>query len=170
MTTASRAMKPLPAEDLRRAFNQAADAVRLLAVVSPTCPLCLAGYAALRSLLDCFPAAPLQAFVVWIPMLPEDDAEAAAEAAVPEDPRRLLQGWDAGRRIGNLFEQSLALTRTAWDVYLVYAPGVVWEGDLPPAPSFWMHQLDLDSGAAPALWLDPAALAREVGRLLRPAG
>jgi hypothetical protein len=28
----------------------------------------------------------------------------------------------------------------AWDVYLIFAPGVEWK-DQPPTPSFWMHQL-----------------------------
>jgi hypothetical protein len=28
----------------------------------------------------------------------------------------------------------------AWDVYLFYAPGTIWEQD-PPAPTEWFHQL-----------------------------
>jgi hypothetical protein len=54
----------------------------------------------------------------------------------------------------------------AWDVYLVYAPGVRWEGDTPPTPTFWMHQLTADTGADQRYCLDPAVLEREVARLI----
>ncbi len=160
-------METLRAHDLRDAFNRAADAVRVLAVVSPTCAPCLAGHAVVKRLFERFDDDALRAFVVWIPMLPEDDAQAAAaQTAAFREARLALAGWDAHRAIGKRFEQTLGLTRTAWDVYLVYAPGVVWHGQLPPAPTYWMHQLDPDAGADPALWLDPATLAREVEALL----
>ena len=40
-------------------------------------------------------------------------------------------------------EQAVDIARqVAWDVYLVYKPGVKWEGPRPPRPTFWMHQLE----------------------------
>jgi hypothetical protein len=29
----------------------------------------------------------------------------------------------------------------AWDVWLVYAPDAVWDGEVPPKPEYLMHQL-----------------------------
>ena len=49
----------------------------------------------------------------------------------------------------------------AWDVFLLFAPGSRWDED-PPAPAFWMHQLDR---GPPAHRLDAAKLATEVERL-----
>jgi len=32
----------------------------------------------------------------------------------------------------------------AWDVWFLYGPDAKWEGDIPPKPLFWMHQLHGD--------------------------
>lgn len=57
------------------------------------------------------------------------------------------------------------MTTDVWDVYLLYPPGVRWEGSTPPRPAFWMHQLE-------ALWnrpipaLDGAVFAARARALL----
>jgi hypothetical protein len=56
----------------------------------------------------------------------------------------------------------------AWDVYLVYPPGVVWEGETPPSPAAFMHQL---SGRLPAdRHLDGPGLAADLRRVASHAG
>jgi hypothetical protein len=113
------------------------------------------------------PEAGLKSLVVWLPMVAGDSPQAAtARAATLSDPRIVAQGWDAGRESGLAFERTLGLTRPAWDVYLVYAPGVRWEGETPPAPTYWMHQLTEDAGADQRLCLVPEVLEREVERIL----
>jgi hypothetical protein len=111
----------------------------------------------------------LTGFVVWLPMLAADSPAAAGAASRTFRDDRVRHGWDADRALGAAFARTLGLSVTAWDVYLVYAAGAVWTGDDPPAPDFWMHQLDAASGAHPDRWLDAHALARETARLLRPA-
>jgi hypothetical protein len=64
--------------------------------------------------------------------------------------------------VGDAFARSLKLQGTAWDVYLVYDRNVRWDGADPPAPSFWMHQLQEKVGADQKLCLNPARLRREV--------
>jgi hypothetical protein len=87
---------------------------------------------------------------------------ASAEADSFLDPR-LVQGWDGQKQIGDAFAKTLALTRTAWDVYLIYPAGVEWREDLPPKPAFWMHQLDeKKNGADPKLELDAAVFSKKV--------
>ncbi len=103
----------------------------------------------------------LRGFVVWVPMLAED-TPAAAEAEAFADPR-VARGWDATREIADGFAASLRLRRTAWDVYLIYAPGITWRDDEPPAPSAWMHQLGPD---VPAPVLDAARFQAMIGGLL----
>jgi hypothetical protein len=45
-----------------------------------------------------------------------------------------------------------------WDFWTVYGPEVVWDGELPPKPDFWMHQL----GPLPReLMLDAEVFAAE---------
>ena len=57
----------------------------------------------------------------------------------------------------------LLYAKAAWDVYLAYARGVRWTGELPPKPNYWMQQLGL--GNAP--YLDAPVLADHVRALLR---
>jgi hypothetical protein len=100
-------------------------------------------------------------------MLPEDSAETALTQSQVFQDRRVVQGWDAERRIGDLFANTLKLTRTAWDVYLLYPPGVTWKGNEPPLPAFWMHQLPSSWGADQELRLNSGTLSHELSNLLR---
>lgn len=167
--TSGPAMETVEAEALRTAFNEAKEEVRLIAVLSPTCPGCVRGHEVVRKIFEQHDTVRLKGFIVWLPMLAGDDAAAAGEQAQAfEEARIALQGWDAEREIGTLFEQTLNLRGTAWDVYLVYESGVAWEGETPPEPTFWMHQLAPASGAdqARSLCLNPTALSTQVGKML----
>jgi hypothetical protein len=44
-------------------------------------------------------------------------------------------------------------TRSAWDVYLFYEPGVEWVHRVPPTPTQWAHQLEPDPGVGDRLAL-----------------
>src|SRR5262249_10315915 len=147
-------------------FNGASDSVRVVSLLSPTCGLCQAGHGVLKSVFSSTDAKDLRGFIAWLPMKPADDAaSAAAQAAAFRHPR-LTESWDGQRAAGSLLARMLKLKGTAWDVYLLYPRGVRWEGDAPPAPSFWMHQLQAEDGADQKLCLDPARLRRETVALL----
>ncbi len=78
----------------------------------------------------------------------EGDNEESAQAEsgrFPDD--RAKHIWDSERQFGELFAKTLNLEGVAWDVYLLYAPGVTWIEDEPPEPTFWMHQLPAKTGA-----------------------
>jgi len=73
----------------------------------------------------------------------------------------------AGMRTGasQAFGETLDLHDIAWDVYLIYKPGIKWEAQQPPRPTFWMHQLQ---GVDPKLLCAKTQLAL-VGKLLEQA-
>ncbi|MFQ5473665.1 MAG: hypothetical protein ACE5FA_12385, partial [Dehalococcoidia bacterium] len=53
----------------------------------------------------------------------------------------------------------------AWDVYVVYEPGFVWDSTAPPEPTFFMHQL---SGRLPdGKRLDGSKLRDVVEKILK---
>lgn len=86
----------------------------------------------------------LKVYVVWEPILPKDRAEALVDAAaVMAGETRAVQYWDAGAVSGKAYVKKLSLPikTAAWDIYFLFPPGKKWEAD-PPAPSFWMHQLN----------------------------
>lgn len=101
--------------------------------------------------------------------MPEgDDAAAAAKQAGSWSEGRVRQWWDGMGEMSRLFAQVLGLHGPAWDVYLLYRPGIQWDGDVPPTPSVWMHQLS-EPAADPDLYLsrDTSRLSGELTRLLK---
>lgn len=108
----------------------------------------------------------MRGLVIWLPMLAGDDDAAAFRQAQAWQEVRVQHWWDGRRYVSQDFARVLGLEIPAWDVYLLYPPGVPWKGVRPPAPSFWMHQL-AGPGADPALLLcdDPGRLTRELDAL-----
>lgn len=106
--------------------------------------------------------------VLWVPMLAEDDLLAAKRQAALWHDDRVHHWWTGSRDTALPFQRSLGLHGPAWDVYLLYPPGVRWEEHDPPAPAFWMHQL-FDPGADKdrLLCRDPSRLAAELDLLLK---
>jgi len=101
-------------------------------------------------------------------MLEWDSLETARTQARSCRDHRLQHWWDEPGSTSQAFKAALGLQGPAWDLYLLYPPGARWDGELPPAPVFWMHQLS-DPGADPALHLalDPSRLGRELDGLLK---
>ena len=82
------------------------------------------------------------AYAVWEPILKTDDERSSRKAVTLFPDERVTNYWVRTRAVGELFQQPIDLAgEPAWDVYLVYEPGVVWDGDAPPVPTFFMHQL-----------------------------
>jgi hypothetical protein len=166
-------VKPMPArttDEVREEFNASSDKVRIVALLSPTCTGCRSGHGVVGQVLKKFSSPNLQAILVWEPMRDGDSPVAATQQAATVRDARIWQGWNENRNIGKLFGDTLNLHDIAWDVYLVYRPGITWAEQQPPPPTFWMHQL---AGVDPNLLLceNPGRLGAEVGKLLeQPSG
>jgi hypothetical protein len=116
----------------------------------------------------------LRLFVIWEPILPKDGVDALEDSsAMVQDEWRALQFWDpnaeTGKRVKKLFD--LKIANPAWDVYLLYPPGVKWDAET-PTPAYWMHQLTFMPGGADerrygALRLDPQRLREEIQTRLK---
>jgi hypothetical protein len=158
-------MSSVNAADLRREFNAFSQKVRIVALLSPTCAECQSGHAVVGGIMKKFPSPNLQALLVWEPMRATDNRAAAAEQAATVQDARISQGWNTSRDVGHLFGATLDLNEIAWDVYLIYKPGITWEGEKPPHPTFWMHQLD-EADPSLLLCVNPSRLSSEVGKLL----
>jgi len=161
---------PLDLKAMKEWFNGASGSVRVVSLLSPTCGLCQSGHGVLKSVFSGIGAKDLRGYIAWLPMKPADDPGTAALQAATFRDARLSESWDGDRAAGALFARMLKVKGTAWDVYLLYPRGVLWEGDAPPAPSFWMHQLQAEDGADQKLCLDPARLRRETIALLGKVG
>lgn len=150
-------------EPFRAAFNRQRDAVRVVELVSPTCPACLEGVSKIQQTLFASELSPhLLGFTIWVPMLGGTARNVPDAAAVASDPR-VSHYWDGSNDLGTTYERILPVaTGPAWDVYMLFAPGVVWKDVDPPKPSFWMHQLAITN----APHLDAAVFAEHARRML----
>ena len=106
----------------------------------------------------------LRGYAVWEPILRTDDLRAARKATTILPDVRVRHYWIEGQEVGNAFQSPLGLNdAVAWDVYLVYSPGVEWTGPRPPEPTYFMHQLrELPADRR----LDAGRLAEEIRKAI----
>lgn len=84
----------------------------------------------------------LKAYAVWEPILRTDNLRGARKATTILPDPRVDHYWIGGHEMGEAFRPALGLKEElAWDVYLVYPPGVEWTGARPPKPTYYVHQL-----------------------------
>jgi hypothetical protein len=97
--------------------------------------------------------------IIWEPMMADDDFEAAITQQDLFQDNRVQHYWDADKVLGKIIADSmLENTPSAWDIYLLYQPGAIWDNGDFPNPDIWMHQLPEDE----RLRLNPEKLLQEV--------
>jgi hypothetical protein len=155
------------AAPLREAFNADVGKVRVVALVSPTCGTCLRGASDMQDhVFGAIGGDRLAGFIVWVPKLDGKEKNVPEATHTVSDPR-VTHFWDGRAVLVHGYDTVLGLGTDAWDVYLVYPPGVRWDGTLPPAPAFWMHQLG--SRGRPGVdgpYLDPGVFADHIRTLI----
>jgi hypothetical protein len=101
-------------------------------------------------------------YVVWSSQVGAEERHVADAAELVSD-RRALHYWDASQGVGKAFQPVLGTPTPAWDVWMLFARGVRWEGNVPPRPTWWEHQL---RGMPFERFLDPQRYARKARELL----
>ena len=153
---------------LRNDFNARRGQVRLMFISGPTCGICLRGMADLN---DEFIAASqndgrLETFVVHVPVLGAKEKHVKDVLPLLAGPR-IHHYWEESGIIGRLYQEAMDTELYMWDVWMAYRPDAVWEGELPPYPDFWMHQL----GPLPGeLMLDASVFAVETRKMMDLVG
>src|SRR5229473_1500376 len=69
-TTSARPMSSLNVEDVRKEFNASSQKVRVVALLSPTCPDCQSGHGVVGRVLKKFPSIVLVAGLSWATLRP----------------------------------------------------------------------------------------------------
>ncbi len=108
----------------------------------------------------------LKVYVVWTPVLREDDRQAARRAAAAFPDHRAVHFWDADKSLGHALGKIVKLPRKrtfAWDVYFAFDTDAEWK-EQPPQPTDWMHQLGTDDRL-----LDGYKFRSSVEKILRAA-
>ena len=96
----------------------------------------------------------LRIYMVWVPK--QRGMERDVPGATLEVPdARATHFWDAPSVLVRGYRERLKLPEDAWDIYLLYGPDATWEGNLPPEPAYWFHQLgSKDQPRLHGPWLD----------------
>ena len=84
-------------------FNLGQGAVRIVALVSPTSPECVAGLDSIGALLSRFPSRRLRTYVVFMPMLDSDTRISALVRVGELTDRRVVFFWNQNRSVGDAF-------------------------------------------------------------------
>jgi hypothetical protein len=129
--------------ELKADFNAMSDKVRLVFISGPSCGICLRGMDDLNEAIvgSVQNDSRIHTFVVYVPTLGAEAKHVAAAVPLMQG-RRVSHYWDPEGGSGLEFQETLNIEPYAWDVWLMYEPGVRWEpGAAPPAPAFWQHQL-----------------------------
>lgn len=155
--------------DLVDLFNKDRGSVRLVAILSPTCPMCRNGARILTHyVLDRIPNPNLRVYIVWEKIRADDSRQHALKAATFAADPRVTNFWSEARVTGEAFRERVGFkTSPAWDVFLLFPAGAVWEKGVVPTPSETMCNLSgppQDVGNLPHL--NGARLEEQVKALL----
>lgn len=122
-------------------FNREAARMRVIILLSPSCPYCLKGASEIERILEKHPERPLVVFAVWQPILPTDWGRPGTGALRRLSDARVRQFWDADHRMAQALEQSSrgrALQPGCcfhhgvwWDLMAVFPAGATWSDTLP---------------------------------------
>ncbi len=92
-------------------------------------------------------AADVRAYFVWGPFLKADTEQAARQSMERVAAPNSVHFWLPSQKLSweAASELQLPLGRSAWDVYLLYQRGTIWDRTF-PVPSYWQQPLDLLQG------------------------
>jgi hypothetical protein len=157
-------------DELKTRFNEDKGVLRLVVLVSPTCPACVSGAGWIQEyFLKRNPGLNLKVYAVWYEMYPGDSPDdfPAARKMMPD--KRVTHYWDQAKDVGRWY-YGLVPTDTKgdieWDAFYLYGANSVWT-DRPTGMLTWgrtiledrrrlLDQASRLKGTAPPAPSDPA--------------
>lgn len=93
-----------------------------------------------KKVLDRESAPDLKVYMVWVPMFRWMERDVPTASREMPD-RRVRHYWDGDSLLVKGYRATLGFDEDAWDIFLIYGPEAKWDGEQPPSPRYWMHQL-----------------------------
>lgn len=151
----------------RETFNRDSDKVRVVALLSPGCDVCQKAHR--ETIVPMFRgigADHLRGYEIWLPWIFGDSLDLSRVMAASLQDARVTHLWDGNTELTKAFTAPLMAKYDVWDIYLIYPKGARWEGDIPPKPAFFMHQLPEKYGLDDKLYLDSSMFIEVVRKQL----
>jgi len=123
-------------DQLKARFNEDQGVLRLVVLVSPTCPECVSGAEWVDDyVMKRYPELALRVYAVWYEMYPGDSPDdfPAARRLMPD--RRVTHWWDPSKDVGRWFTkvaQTNLRGEIQWDAFYLYGEQATW-GEEPPS-------------------------------------
>lgn len=142
-------------------FNIARGTVRIVALLSPTCPECVASYGEIVKIMQSTPNRRLRSYVVFMPVRPSDTRAIALSVLAQYQDRRVSYFWDPNFAVGEMLKPVVGSDTRVEDGCFVFDTSASIRASA-DEPSLWMRQHA--HGDAPAF--DAAAVEKRVRELL----
>ena len=121
-------------------FNLAQGTVRIVSIISPTCPSCRKALGDISAVMSEFPTTRLRAYVVFVPQDEDDSVFRALERVKEFDERRAVYFWDAGGVVRNAWADIVESETPLWHMLALYDTDAQFRDA--PAPGSWVHMHD----------------------------
>lgn len=120
-------------------FNSSVKEERVVLLLSPTCPVCLAGSSSVDAVLRRHPGSRIHILAVWELMLPTDWGWPSTDVMARLSDPRVTQVWDKNHLIAALVQKGADGRRPAcctrnghwWEVIAAYPPESKWTAAAP---------------------------------------
>jgi hypothetical protein len=123
-------------DQLKSQFIRDQGVLRLVVLVSPTCPECVSGAEWVDDyVLKRYPELPLRVYAVWYEMYPGDSPDDFAGARQLMPDRRVTHWWDPNKEVGRWFRHVAPTNlrgEIQWDAFYLYGEQAAW-GEEPPS-------------------------------------
>ena len=127
-------------DELKTRFNADRGSLRLVVLVSPTCPACVSGAGWIRDyVLARYPTLDIKVYAVWYEMYPGDSPDDFLPAQQWLADRRVTHYWDDSKAVGSWYYGRVPTTTKGeieWDAFYLYGPNAGWT-DEPSAMLTW---------------------------------
>jgi hypothetical protein len=118
-------------DQLKARFNEDRGVLRLVVLVSPTCPACTSGAGWIHDyILKRYPDLNLKVYTVWYEMYPGDSPDDYPEAQLLMRDKRVTHYWDQSKEVGRFYFTAVPTDYKGpiqWDAFYLYDKDSVWE-------------------------------------------
>jgi hypothetical protein len=120
-------------EHFQAIFNHDAGMPKVILLLSPTWPVCIAGARRVqKEILDNYPEASLRVYSIWFSMIPTDARAGWAWTNNAITDNRVLHFWDEQKSVGRWFAQQASTNccgdteNIVWDAFFLYKADAIW--------------------------------------------
>ena len=118
-------------EKVKDQFNRDHGMLRLIVLVSPTCPACTNGAVWIQEyVMQRNPKLNIRVYSVWYEMYPGDSRRDFPNARKLLPDRRVTHYWDQPKDVGRWFNKAIPSDykeEIQWDAFYLYGPDSIWE-------------------------------------------